>query len=252
MLDLFSGIGGFSLAGGWAGFETSAFCENDSFCREVLKKHWPGVLKYMDIRDISNPDHVDLITGGFPCQPFSIAGKKKGKDDARYLWPEFLRIISISKPTWVIAENVTGIVEMELHNIITDLEKENYETQSFIIPACAANAPHRRDRLWIIANRADERRYMRSDTWKEGYLSFNQEWDIAPLQSEWQKLKPIAWSTYKAQDWLEANTRLSRKNDGLRERMDKHRIKALGNSIVPQVAFPIMKIIHQLLTEIKG
>jgi DNA-cytosine methyltransferase len=150
MLDLFSGIGGFSLAGGWAGFETVAFFETDPFCRKILKKHWPDVLKYMDIRDVSNPGHVDLITGGLPCQPFSIAGKRKGKDDARYLWPEFLRIISISKPTWVIAENVTGIVEMELDNILSDLEAENYKTQSFIIPACAANAPHRRDRDGLL------------------------------------------------------------------------------------------------------
>lgn len=249
MLDLFSGIGGFSLAGKWAGIETVAFCENDLFCRKILKKHWPNVIKYMDIQNVENPGHVDLITGGFPCQPFSVAGNKKGKNDARYLWPEFLRIITLSKPSWIVAENVTGIVGMELENILDDLEKEGYESQTFIIPACGANAPHRRDRVWIIANamrkRCDDGIYY----WETRYIQKNKKWDLASLQSEWQKLIPESWKIMSAYEFLQANAGFMRINDGLPHRVD--RIKSLGNAIVPQVVYPILKLIREIEDLIK-
>lgn len=149
-LDLFSGIGGFSLASKWSGFETIQFVEKDKFCQKVLKKNFPDIPIHGDIKTFSFTDKVELLTAGFPCQPFSMAGKKQGRYDNRYLWPECLRIIKQCNPSWIVAENVTGIVEMELGNIILDLAGEGYESQGFVIPACAANAPHRRDRVWIV------------------------------------------------------------------------------------------------------
>ncbi len=156
-LDLFSGIGGFSLAARWTwgkDHNVIAFVEQDKYCQKVLNKHWPDVPIIDDIRNYTHDrtQTVDLLTGGFPCQPFSVAGKRKGKEDDRFLWHEMLRIIKESMPTWIIGENVSGIVNMELDTCITELESEGYETQTFIIPACALQAPHRRDRVWIIAN----------------------------------------------------------------------------------------------------
>ena len=155
VLDLFSGIGGFSLGLERAGMKTIAFCEIEEFTRKVLHKHWPNVPIFEDIRklhgsDITEP--VDLICGGYPCQPFSCAGKRQGQADDRHLWPEMFRLIREIRPNWVIAENVAGHVNMGLDSVLSDLESEGYETTTFIIPACAVNAPHRRDRVWIIAN----------------------------------------------------------------------------------------------------
>jgi len=153
-IDLFSGIGGFALAALWAGFKTEVFCEKDKFCQQILKKHWPKVPIIEDIRDFDGTKWrgATILTGGFPCQPFSIAGKRRGKEDDRYLWPEMLRVISEAKPTWVLGENVAGIVHLALDQVLADLESEGYETATFIIPACAINAPHRRNRVWIIAH----------------------------------------------------------------------------------------------------
>ena len=161
ILDLCSGIGGFSLGlEATGGFETIAFCEFDKFCQKVLKKHWPDVPIYNDLKEISKdeetirfiPDH-DLVCGGVPCQPFSYAGKQKGKEDDRHLWPFMFKIIKQKKPTWVIVENVGGFVNVALDDVCLDLEAEGYATQSFIIPACGVEAPHRRDRIWIIGKR---------------------------------------------------------------------------------------------------
>jgi DNA (cytosine-5)-methyltransferase 1 len=153
-IDLFSGIGGFSLAARWAGLDTIVFCERDKFCQKVLNKHWPGVPIHDDITtfDGTKYSNVFLLTGGFPCQPFSCAGKRRGKEDDRYLWPEMLRVISEVKPRWIIGENVAGFIDMGLDDSISDLEREGYSVQTFVIPACAVNAPHRRDRVWIVAH----------------------------------------------------------------------------------------------------
>jgi DNA (cytosine-5)-methyltransferase 1 len=161
ILDLCSGIGGFSLGlEATGGFETIAFCEFDPFCQKVLNKHWPEVPIYNDLKEISKdeetirniPEH-DLICGGIPCQPFSLAGKQKGKEDDRHLWPFMFKIIEQKKPTWVIVENVGGFINVALDDVCLDLEAEGYATQSFIIPACGVEAPHRRDRIWIIGKR---------------------------------------------------------------------------------------------------
>lgn len=197
-LDLFAGIGGFSLAAHWMGWETVAQVEWDEWCQKVLAKNFPNALRFGDIVEFNNMledgenarnaskqglqeckteeikksifhaertnlqgrnrlGHIDIITGGFPCQPFSHAGKRKGVADERYLWPEMLRTIRILKPSFVVGENVAGLVSMEngktLDAILADLENEGYQVESFIIPACAVEAWHRRDRIWIIGYR---------------------------------------------------------------------------------------------------
>lgn len=156
LLDLFSGIGGFSLAARWLGWETVAFCEKEKFCQQVLNKHWPEVPIIDDIRDIERfkqyAGAVDVLVGGFPCQPFSTAGKRRGNSDDRYLWPEMLGVIRAVKPRWVVAENVTGIVRLALDDVCADLENEGYTVRTYIVPACAKDAQHRRDRVWIIAH----------------------------------------------------------------------------------------------------
>lgn len=159
VLDLFSGIGGFSLGLERAGMETVAFCEYDEKARLVLKKHWPDVPMYNDVRTLTGEQlekdgitDIGLICGGYPCQPFSVAGKRQGKADDRHLWPEFFRLIQETRPTWIIAENVAGHINMGLDSVLADLESEAYQSQVFLIPACAVGAFHRRDRVWIVAH----------------------------------------------------------------------------------------------------
>lgn len=163
-LSLFSGIGGLDLAAEMAGFRTVGQCEWADYPTKVLEKHWPDVPRWRDIRTLTGESFyektgkrtVDVISGGFPCQPFSVAGKRRGEEDDRYLWPEMLRVISELRPTWVVGENVAGIVNMALDQVYADLENEGYTVQAFIIPACAVDAPHRRDRCAIIGYRALE------------------------------------------------------------------------------------------------
>ena len=156
--SLFSGIGGFDLAAEWMGWENVFHCEWMEFPRKVLDYYWPDADSHVDIckTDFTKyANTIDILTGGFPCQPFSLAGKRKGKDDERYLWHEMLRAIREIKPKWVIAENVFGIVNIDggmvFEQVCLDLENEGYEVQPFIIPAAAKDAPHRRDRCWFIA-----------------------------------------------------------------------------------------------------
>lgn len=186
-IDLFSGIGGFALAAKivWGSeYENICFCDNNKFCCEVIKKNFgKESLIYEDIREVTkeriiadtkgkrqlskqefsrkgifvgNENKVDLLTGGFPCQPFSAAGKRRGTEDDRYLWPEMYRVIQDTQPEWIIAENVRGILNIDggvvFEQVCADLETASYEVQPFIIPACAVNAPHRRDRVWIVAH----------------------------------------------------------------------------------------------------
>lgn len=161
VLDLFSGIGGFSLGLHRAGFHTSAFCEIEPYCRAVLRKHWPETPIYDDVRALTasalsrDGIEIDVICGGFPCQPWSLAGRRKGRDDDRDLWPEMLRIIRDCEPRWVVGENVPGLDDkrfMALDGVLSDLEGAGYEARTFEIPACAVDAPHKRSRLFIVAN----------------------------------------------------------------------------------------------------
>ena len=159
-LSLFSGIGGLDIAAEMAGFKTVGQCEWADYQTKVLEKHWPDVPRWRDIRTLTKESFyertglrtVDVISGGFPCQPFSIAGKHGGKEDDRYLWPEMLRVIRELRPTWVIGENVPGIVHLALDTVLSDLENEGYSVQPFIIPACGVDAPHKRDRVCIVAH----------------------------------------------------------------------------------------------------
>ena len=178
ILDLFSGLGGFSLGLERTGnFETIAFCDNDKYSNLVLQKHWKGVKIYNDVKEITKEklesDGVelpDIITGGFPCQPFSVAGKQKGTSDDRHLWPEMFRIIQELKPRWVIGENVKGLVNLQdgmvFETVCTDLEGEGYEVRAFNIPAAGVGAPHRRERIWIVAH---AKRYNKTDEIRRSY-----------------------------------------------------------------------------------
>lgn len=157
-LSLFSGIGGLDLAAEWAGFKTVGQCEFADYPTRVLEKHWPDVQRWRDIRTLTGESFyertgrrtVDVISGGFPCQPFSVAGKQRGKKDDRYLWPEMVRVIKELRPTWVVGENVAGIINMALADILSELEAEGYRTRAFLIPACAVGANHRRYRVAIL------------------------------------------------------------------------------------------------------
>lgn len=255
-LDLFSGIGGFALATEmvWEKVE-HIFCEIDPFCQAVLKKHWPDAKIYGDIRKLNgrNVGTIDLVTGGFPCQPFSVAGEQRGKEDDRDLWPEMFRVIKETKPRWVIGENVAGFIEMELERSVSDLEGEGYEVQAFVIPACAVEAPHRRDRVWIVAY---------TDQYRESAKPFHAKQvqrELAPdpfnkrrkrgvsqeVQGKSRKPREFAGGYQGWRDgWSISKPRTVGVDDGIPDRT--HRIKALGNAIVPQVAAEIMRCIKNI------
>lgn len=176
-LSLFSGIGGLDLAAERAGFRTVGQCEFADYPYQVLCRHWPDVPKWRDICTLSGGDFcdrtglrtVDVLSGGFPCQPFSVAGKRRGTEDDRYLWPEMLRVIKELRPAWVVGENVAGIINMALDQVLSDLEAQGYETRTFVIPACGVDAPHRRDRVAIISYNNAIRRSVRGSERKRIY-----------------------------------------------------------------------------------
>ena len=246
--SLFSGIGGFDLAAEMAGIENIFSCEIDEFCNKILEKNFPNAKRYRNIREFDGTPFrgtVNIVSGGFPCQPFSVAGKRQGKDDDRDLWPEMFRAIKEIRPDWVVGENVAGFVSMELERSLSDLESAGYEVQPFIIPACAVGAPHKRDRVWIIAH-TDGEYVQRSfqPVHREGAEPGNEL--FAGLCGKWSR----------GENWLEVTTRLCRMDDGLPVRLDgfeltkaghrAKRIKALGNAIVPEVAYRIFSAIKEI------
>lgn len=161
-IGLFAGIGGFELAARWMGWNTIAWSEWEPFCQKVLSYHFPEAKGYGDIKQADFTQYkgqCDILTGGFPCQPYSVAGKRLGKEDERHLWPEMLRVIREVRPRWIVGENVRGLLSWNggvvFEEVCTDLESEGYEVQAFIIPAAGVGAPHRRERVWIIANASD-------------------------------------------------------------------------------------------------
>lgn len=194
-LSLFSGIGGLDLAAEWAGIETVGQCEWAEYPTKVLEKHWPDVPRWKDIRTLTGESFygrtgrrtVDIISGGFPCQPFSVAGKQRGKEDDRYLWPEMVRVIKELRPTWIVGENVAGIVRMALPDILSELESIGYRTRTFLIPACAVGARHVRYRVAIVGYA--ESKYKRGlpvgeKTEKPGFGSNSK--DVADTNGKWE------------------------------------------------------------------
>lgn len=162
--SLFSGGGGFDLAAEQMGWTNVFHCEIDPFCNRILNHYWPHAKSYLDIRQFDAQPFkgkIDILTGGFPCQPFSQAGKRRGTADNRYLWPEMLRVIREIKPTWVVGENVYGILNwnegLVFEQVHSDLEAEGYEVQSFVLPATSVNAPHRRNRVWFVAHAIEKK-----------------------------------------------------------------------------------------------
>ena len=228
-LDLFSGIGGFALAARWAGIETVGFCEIKEYPRKVLQKNFPGVPIHNDIKQLDGSEYesVDLITGGYPCQPFSLAGRnRQGTKDDRHLWPEMLRIITQARPTWVVCENVVGHITMGLDAVLSDLESEGYAARTFVIPACAVDAQHKRERTWIVA-------YSGGDGDGRGDRACQREWKP-------EETLPDGWRNRRQEDgkW-EAEPGVGRVADGVPGAVD--RIRGLGNAIVPQVAYEILR-----------
>lgn len=261
--SLFSGIGGFDLAAHWCEIKTLWQVEKDPYCQEVLRQHFPGSRLYEDIKKINIEalQKVAIISGGFPCQPFSHAGKRKGKDDDRYLWPETLKIIEEVRPAYFIGENVPGIISLALDDVLASLEKQGYFTETFILPACAMGAWHKRDRVWIIAMLKD--RFGGGSPseirtrWKKvekqiALLSNTDGWgwqEPGPFGKCSNKKEDKTWETASIADGCLSNIwqsepKVDRVANGIPKRVD--RIKALGNAIVPQLAFIIFKAIIEL------
>lgn len=245
-LGLFEGIGGFSLAARWAGWQTVAWCEWNEFGQRVLKYHFPEAEGHGDITKTDFTKYegtIDIITGGFPCQPYSSAGLRKGKEDERHLWPQMLRAIREVKPTWVVGENVYGIVNwnggLVFNEVQADLEAEGYEVIPFVLPACAKNATHRRDRVWFIGHSKSERGQegLRERKKEKQPTYGNSNKDFTEIGS----FRPTIATAFFGSG-----------NDGLPERLDgitfskwrNESLKAYGNAIVPQVAYEIFKAIN--------
>jgi len=242
--SLFTGIGGIDLGLEWAGMECAWQVEIDDYCQKVLHKHWPDVPKYRDIREVGghNLEPVDIIVGGFPCQPFSNAGKQRGKKDDRYLWPEMLRVIRDIQPTWVLGENVTGIIRMALDTVLSNLEGEGYSCQTFVIPACGINARHKRDRVWIVAHSGSiaERRLSIGTQEEESGADVSGE-NVSDSNSA-RKLQPKrSFKKFRGWvgngSWWDVEPNVGRVADGVPNRLD--RLKCLGNAVVPQVVAEI-------------
>ena len=205
-LSLFSGIGGLDLAAEMAGMVTVGQREWADYPTRVLERHWPDVPRWRDIKTLTGESFyektglrtVDVISGGFPCQPFSVAGKRRGAEDDRYLWPEMLRVISELRPAWVVGENVAGLVNLALDQVYADLENEGYSVQAFIIPACAVDAPHRRDRCSIVAYCNNRQRITEDETIQAGRTSVDYGGeDVADaendgLQRKWPSREQIS------------------------------------------------------------
>jgi len=292
-LALFNGIGGFQLAADWAGWENVAHVEINDWCNRVVKQHFPNSKCYTDIKTFDGKEYantIDVISGGFPCQPYSLAGKRKGKEDERHLWPQMLRTIREIKPRYVVGENVFGLLNwdggMVFNEVQADLENEGYEIQPCLLPACAINAPHRRDRIWFVAySRHNTTRQTRNSNTNERseFATIHQEGQSRERQTIFnngfcniqgittnndnQGLQRSEEQRSIGESWQKRNKQFTRffqpnwenfptqspicgGNDGIPNRMD--RIKGLGSAIVPQVALQIFKAINMHEASLSG
>ena len=319
LLDLFSGIGGFSFAADKFGIKTIAFVEKEPFCQKVLKKHWNDVPIIDDIRKVKGDNYgsTTIVSGGFPCQPFSVAGKRKGTDDDRYLWDETIRVVAECKPRWFIGENVDGLVNIQdgmvLRQVQDDLEKEGFQVQCLVIPASGVGAWHQRKRVWIIAYSEHNGLYrpkgdatIKSSNQSEEWVSIGDDKNVSNansgelhgcmstsrlcgeklkgLDSNEEKDRNEIWSetercgeqvadrgnvsdsdkqrtqiqtkrkqpsikvsgSTEQKSWWQTQSKLCGVPNGISYELDKgrvNRLKALGNSIVPQIAEQLFKSI---------
>ncbi len=290
VLDLFSGIGGFSLGLERAGMQTVAFCENDDFCRKVLAKHWPDVTIHNSIEELDGKKYrgsIELVCGGWPCQPFSVAGQQRGSEDDRHLWPEVHRILRQVQPRWFLGENVPGLVRLGLDSVLSDLEDEGYTAQTFNIGAIAVDAPHIRQRIFIIArkNVADSESAKRkslvpeqdgtqngssdngeavADSGSEGLQRGKKTGDFESSGEEGEQLS-TGFGGVSERDKSSAQPRLGGNlSDGFSRWMDEPegiprvtkgcpdrvgRLKSLGNAVVPQVVEVLGKFIMEIHEE---
>jgi DNA (cytosine-5)-methyltransferase 1 len=293
-ISLFSGIGGFDLAAQWAGWDNLASCEINPFGRRHLAYYWPEAYHHDDIKTLTgeiieheaqkryDPDwRADgvILSGGFPCQPYSLAGKRLGKEDERHLWPEMLRVIREIKPDWIVGENVFGLVNwsdgLVFDEVQTDLEAQGYEVQAYVLPACAANAPHRRDRVWIVAKNTmrsgcvhrepDQERtgirqqrnpcaggadgfclQARFSTYANGIGQPGEKHGHQKSGFSCENSKGISWHNFPTEPPVRS------RDDGFSGRLDgitfskwrNESIKAAGNAIVPQIAYRIFQTIN--------
>ena len=304
LLDLFSGIGGFSLGAEANDIPTVAFVEKDPFCQKVLRKHWSNTPIISDIRTVKGEDYetdgVTIVSGGFPCQPFSQAGKRKGTDDDRYLWDETLRVVTETKPRWFIGENVDGLVNIQdgmvLRQVQDDLEKEGFQVQCLVVPASGIGAWHQRKRVWIIGHnvsntigelsdgcsgttrhseselkgmvsdeaknwnkvwskteRCDQQTGSRgnvSDTTVKGLERHGSQ--SSDLQESKERQDNSDRGSQGQHTWWQTESKLRGIPHGISYELDKdraNRIKALGNSIVPQIAYQLFKSIVTVTKE---
>ena len=286
--SLFSGIGGFDLAAAWMGWRNVFHCERDLFCRRILKHYWPKTNSYEDVKKFDAKKYagkVEVISGGFPCQPFSTAGQRRGKEDDRYLWPAMFGIVRTIQPRWVVAENVRGLLNqgegMVFEQIHVDLETAGYHVQSFILPAAGVGAPHRRERVFIVAHanrhgcqwdsqaatvhyqRIQERLAQRpeSDALPDVGNAANPEWRERPQPGFDPGMgriqKPVEEDFFRN---FPSESPVCGEHDGIPRELDgitfpnwrKATLKAYGNAVVPAVAYQIFKAISLIDKECAG
>jgi DNA (cytosine-5)-methyltransferase 1 len=242
---------------------TIGFSEIDPYATAILKRHWPDVPNYGDIRNVRGV-RADVVTGGFPCQPFSVAGQQRGAEDDRHLWPEMLRVIDDAGPAWVVGENVPGIIGMALDDVLSELEARGYAAWPLVIPACGVDARHRRERVWIVAHaeRLRRREPAAHPDEAQGPLHPADREESAPRagssgealadaarererkQADKANALTTCWDTWQESgggSWWRTEPELGRVADGIPNRVD--RLRGLGNAIVPQVAFPLLDAI---------
>jgi DNA (cytosine-5)-methyltransferase 1 len=287
--DVCSGIGGFSLGFRWAALsEPVAFCEIDPYCQKVLAKNFPNIPIFNDVKELVNdrpestrtiPDH-DILTSGYPCQPFSVAGQRRGEEDERNIWRFVFEIVKRKHPTWCVFENVYGHIAMGLDQVLHDMESEGYSTQTFVVPACSLNAPHKRDRLWLVCNLADTKSEGLQGLDKRSATISTERDEITDIGTKGSGDKDVANSKCmgresrtsvreelareeshgkfnnrstdgsaqeRARSWWDVEPNVGRVAYGIPSRVD--RLRGLGNAIVPQIAMQIGLSIKEAMND---